>query len=174
MSLKKYDNYIFDFDGTIVNLEVDWKSLKEEVNILCEKHSIDTKQKLNIKIDLLKGYEENLYNTIKKYEQKSDKFKYSINQKIVDMLKSEKSFYIVSNNLHSTVETVLNELGLSNKCKKIIGVDDLKSSKPNIEAYDKLDSFLKVGSSLYIGDRDTDKEFAFNCNIDFKYMEEII
>jgi len=174
MSLKNYDNYIFDFDGTIANLKVDWVSLKDEIKTLCKKHGIEIKQKLNVKIDLLKDNESNLYAIIKKYEQWNNVPKYIINQSIVDFKNTKDSFYVVSNNLHSTVKSVLDELGLASKCKKIIAIDDIKNSKPDTEAYKKLKILLKIGSSLYIGDRDTDKEFARNCNIDFKHAQDMM
>ena len=174
MSLKNYDNYIFDFDGTIATLEVDWTSLKDEIKILCKKHGIEIKQKLNIKIDLLKENESNLYAIIKKYEQWNSAPKYVVNQSIVNFINTKDSFYVISNNLHSTVKSVLGELGLVSKCKKIVAIDNIKNSKPNIEAYKKLKVLLKIGSSVFIGDRDTDKEFARNCNIDFKYAKDMM
>ena len=142
MSLKNYDNYIFDFDGTIANLKVDWVSLKDEIKTLCKKHGIEIKQKLNVKIDLLKDNESNLYAIIKKYEQWNNVPKYIINQSIVDFINTKDSFYVVSNNLHSTVKSVLDELGLASKCKKIIAIDDIKNSKPDTEAYKKLKILL--------------------------------
>ena len=172
--MKNYDNYIFDFDGTIANLEVDWVSLKNEIKTLCKKHGIEVKQKLNIKIDLLKNNESNLCSIIKKYEQWNNVPKYIINQSIVDFINTKDSFYVVSNNLNSTVKSVLEELGLASKCKKIIAIDDIKNSKPDTESYKRLKILLKIGSSLYIGDRDTDKEFARNCNIDFKHAQDMM
>ena len=109
-----------------------------------------------------------------KCEQWNNVPKYIINQSIVDFINTKDSFYVVSNNLHSTVKSVLDELGLASKCKKIIAIDDIKNSKPDTEAYKKLKILLKIGSSLYIGDRDTDKEFARNCNIDFKHAQDMM
>ena len=40
MKLNKYKNYIFDFDGTIVDLHVDWKLLKKKINYLCKKKKL--------------------------------------------------------------------------------------------------------------------------------------
>ena len=172
--MKKYDNYIFDFDGTIATLDVDWINLRNEIKILCKKHGIGFKHKLNIMIDLLKNYESNLYSIIKKYEQRNNVPKYVVNQGIIDFINTKDSFYIVSNNLNLTVKSVIEDLGLANKCKKIIGIDDIKKSKPDAESYKKLKAYLKIGSSIYIGDKNTDKEFAKNCNINFKHAKEIL
>ena len=173
MNLRNYDNYIFDFDGTIVTLKVEWIKLKNEIDFLCKKHEIKIRQKLNIKIDLLKNIERNLYSILEKYEQWNSVPKYKINKSVVDFINTKDSFYVVSNNLHSTVKSVLNELKLSSKCKKIVAIDDVLNSKPDCEAYKKLKIFLKLGSCLFIGDKDTDREFANNCNIDFKYTKDL-
>lgn len=172
MNIEKNLNYIFDFDGTIVDLHVDWKNLKEEVNAICSSHGIDTVQKLNVKIDLLKE-KTNVLDIVKRFEQVDEKLSYSPISRTLDLINSLDEFYVVSNNLSSTVKQVLHELNLLNKCKKIIGIDDVEKSKPSDESFLRLKEFLNYETSLYLGDRDTDKEFAENSNIKFKHVEEI-
>lgn len=168
----KNTNYIFDFDGTIVDLYVDWKNLKEEVNSICNSYRIDTNQKLNIKIDLLKT-KIDILDIVKKFEQIDGKVSYIPITRTLEFINILDEFYVVSNNLSSTVRQVLNELNLSNKCKKIIAIDNVKKSKPSSDSWLQLKEFLKHGNSIYIGDRVTDKEFAETCNMKYKYVEEI-
>lgn len=172
MNLNNNLNYIFDFDGTIVDLHVNWKDLKEEVNKLCKQFAIETNQKLNLKIDLLKE-KTNVLDIVKRFEEVDGKVSYTSISKIMDFIEKLDEFYIVSNNLNSTIQKVLSELDLSNKCKKIIAIDDVKKSKPLKESYLVLKEFLTYEGSIYIGDRETDKEFAQNCKIKFKYTEEV-
>ena len=175
MNLNKYNNYIFDFDGTIATLNIDWSSLKEEINILCKKYNININQKLNIKIDLLKEKIDNktLFTIIKKYEQKNNKVDFIPINKILNFIDGLDYLFVISNNLSSTVKRALLELNIYKESTIIIGIDSVNKSKPNIEAYKKLEPFLNKGSSIYIGDRESDLEFANNCEINFKYMDEL-
>ena len=73
MKLDKYKNYIFDFDGTIVDLKVNWKSLKKELNSLCKKKNINSNLSFYKKIQLLKLQNKKIFSLIKKYEQPKNK-----------------------------------------------------------------------------------------------------
>lgn len=172
MNIEKNINYIFDFDGTIVDLHVNWKELKKEVNNLCEKYSIEMNQKLNLKIDQLKS-KTNVLDIVKRFEQVDEKVSFSRVSKALDFIDNLDEFYIVSNNLNSTIQKVLKDIKLSNKCKKIIAIDDVEKSKPSNESFFILKGYLQYKTSLYIGDRETDKKFAENCKMKFKYVEEI-
>lgn len=172
MNLNNNLNYIFDFDGTIVDLHVNWKDLKEEVNKLCKQFAIETNQKLNLKIDLLKE-KTNVLDIVKRFEEVDGKVSHTTISKTLELINSLDEFYVVSNNLNNTVEQVLEELNLLNKCKKIVAIDDVEKSKPSNESFLKIKESLKYEHSLYIGDRNTDKHFAENCNMKFKHVEEI-
>lgn len=175
MNIKYYNNYIFDFDGTIVNLNANWLLLKKDINELCEKYNININQKLNIKIDLLKEKVNTfeLFKIIKKYEQNNREIDFTPINNTLNFINNLDYLFIISNNLSSTIKKTLKKLGITKKSIIIIGIDNIKKSKPSIEAYEKLKPFLKKGNSIYIGDKETDFIFANNCQIDFKYMEEI-
>lgn len=173
MIIDKNVNYIFDFDGTIVDLKVDWKKLKKEINEKCIVFDIDINKKLNIKIDSLKKKGIDIMDILKKYEQPNDKVIYTIKQKTIAFIENLNEFYVVSNNLNSTIKKVFDELGFRKKCKMIIAIDDVKQSKPSNESFELLEQYLINKKSLYIGDRETDKEFAQSCNIKFRYVDLI-
>ena len=81
MKLDKYKNYIFDFDGTIVDLKIDWDSLKKEINLYCKQKKIKSYLNFYEKIKLLKLKNIKIYNIIKKYEQPNNKVEYKIKKK---------------------------------------------------------------------------------------------
>lgn len=166
--------YIFDFDGTIVDLKIDWKSLKNDVNDICLNYGINpTNKKLNTKIDLLKNEKVEVNSLVKRYEQNNNKVLYKAKPKTIELIETLNEFYIISNNLHSTIEIVLEDLKLSKKCKKIIGIDNVSMSKPSSESFLLIQNHLINHEVIYIGDRETDKLFSENSNIKFKYVQEI-
>lgn len=167
-----YRNYIFDFDGTIANLDVDWRSLKNEVNYFYKKFFIENNVQLNFKIDALKDHMD-IYSIIKKYEQPNACVSVMQKSSMVKYIKKLDQFYIISNNLNSTVTSALKILEINKTCSKVLGIDDVKNSKPNQESFIILQNFLKEGKSIYFGDRDSDKSFAKNCNIDFYDVRDL-
>ena len=174
MNIDTYDNYIFDFDGTIVDLDVDWTGLKKEVVTICEEKGVDVSYSLNKKIDVLKAMGEPILKVVERYEQPDGCLKYCPIDSIIKMIQNDMGmFTIVSDNLSSTITRVLFELGLMGKCKCIIGIDNNRHSKPDRESFDLLRAHLNKGDTMYIGDRETDRMFARNAKIDFILTENL-
>ena len=172
MKLDKYKNYIFDFDGTIVDLKVNWKSLKKELDTLCKKKNINSNLSFYKKIQLLKLQNKKIFSLIKKYEQPKNKIYYKSKKKTLKLISQINTFYIVSNNLSSTIKKTLIELKLKNKCKFILGLDNSLSPKPDAISLKRKMKLLK-GKSIYIGDKIVDRKFAKNAEIDFKFQKQI-
>lgn len=168
--IDKYEHYLLDFDGTIVTLHVNWQSLKDEINILCHNFNIDKNHTLSKKINLLKKPAPHVFKVIENYEHKA---KYTINENMIAFINQIHSFYVISNNLHSTIEKILREINIYHKCIQIIAIDDVNKSKPNKEAFNQIKATIKPTESLYIGDKESDEQFAINCHLNFKYIEEI-
>jgi len=175
MNLREFDNYIFDFDGTIVSLSVDWDGLRRDVLALCKNNGIEVDSRLHTNIDSLKAAGINVLEVIEGYEQPNGKVQYRIEDKVISFIeKSVPDFFVISNNLSGTISVVLKELSISHKCIKIVGIDNVRQSKPNIEGYLKVKDFLRPGSSVYIGDKEDDRIFALNCNITFLHKGALL
>ena len=173
MKLDKYKNYIFDFDGTIVDLKIDWDSLKKEINLYCKQKKIKSYLNFYEKIKLLKLKNIKIYNIIKKYEQPNNKVEYKIKKKTLKIISKINEFYIVTNNLSSTASKVLKELKIRKKCKFIIGIENSYYPKPNTKSFKASQHLLKKGETIYIGDKIIDEKFAKRANINFKFQKEI-
>ena len=85
--IESYDNYIFDFDGTIASLIIDWQSLKSEVNEYCQIYNIEINKPLNQKIDDLKKHM-NIFNIIDKYERPNGVINFDSKKKIINFIKN--------------------------------------------------------------------------------------
>ena len=171
--INEYRNFIFDFDGTIACLQVDWHSLKLEVDAMCASHAIETDMPLNKKIDSLKPFV-NIGEILKRYEQPCSDVEYVPNNNVIKFIRNLEFYYVVTNNLHSTAKKVLDELNILEHCFSIIAIDDVSNSKPDSESYRKLKPKLKRGKSIYIGDRESDNRYAINCGLDFKNIKGLI
>ena len=88
---------------------------------------------------------------------------------------SDHRLFIVSNNLHRTVEMGLKQLGLSDAFEAILGVDDVGVPKPETRAFTLLqESYgLSPEDCLFIGDNDrTDGGFCRALGIPFINIKE--
>ena len=173
MKLNKYKNYIFDFDGTIVDLHVDWKLLKKKINYLCKKKKINLNLPFYKKIELLKSKDKSVLNIIKKFEQPKNKVRFKIKKKTINFISKIKNFSIVTNNLNTTVKKVLIQIKIYKKCIFILGLQNSKYLKPSPISFKKINYILKKGNSVFIGDKDVDKIFAKKVGIDFKLQKNI-
>jgi HAD superfamily hydrolase (TIGR01549 family) len=170
-----YANYIFDFDGTIAKLIIDWQECKNLVNKHCSKNNIANDLSLSQKIVELGQISEHYLDVIYKLETCNGKLNYCLIKPTINFIKSlEQEIYIISNNHSQTIVDILSKEGLIDNCKKIIGIDNVTFSKPNNEAFKKIKPYINLGSSLYIGDKETDQQFAKECNLDFIYVNKII
>ena len=176
--MKTEDIFILDFDGTICDLEVDWKSLKQEVrDLFSENYAVENisfssllenicsdQNNRKIVLDLLEKYEQpNGFAIVANYRE--------------SFIESLPFYYIISNNLHSTVQRALERLGCIDKCRGIIGFDTLFQAKPNSMAFDYLrtnDARIDLARVIYVGDMETDEVFANRNNVQFKYIHQII
>ena len=92
---------------------------------------------------------------------------------LLKMINEIDSFFVISNNLTSTVNKTLTRLNIMQKCIFVVGIDKASQSKPFSNAFNLLKPYLKKGKTLYIGDRLSDKVFAENCGIDFMFAKDI-
>jgi HAD superfamily hydrolase (TIGR01549 family) len=80
---------------------------------------------------------------------------------------------IVSNSRHASIERELAQLGWSDAVDVMVASDDVKNKKPNEESYREAiknytgRSMLLARDTLYIGDANTDRDFAENSGMQF-------
>lgn len=171
--MKQYDFILLDFDGTICDLQVDWTALKQAVfdTFNSEFHFKEKRLMPMVNQLLSEGNHLNqLFSIIKSFEQPNGNVKYhNVNRNI---MKLGRPFFVISNNLNSTVKRVLIELDLFENCIEIIGVDNVTKSKPDRNPYEILKQKHKQidsKSAVYIGNTEIDAIFANNCKI--KYID---
>lgn len=173
-----YKHILLDFDGTIVNLEVDWKKLK---NVLFEtyhlKHGIKDSRLMKIIPRLFENASDRTetLKLIEQFEQPNNLPTYKLIKS--NLLNIIGNFYIISNNLSSTISKVLKDLELTDRCMGISGIDNVIMPKPDKTAFDNTFDLVKdknLKNYVYIGDSDIDFKFANNLGIDFININSFI
>jgi HAD superfamily hydrolase (TIGR01509 family) len=181
------DVVLFDYDSTIAKVPVDWPQARvayrvyladlfpglviaetarvDEMEALALRHAPDAKARVFAFRDELEsaldgGHEPlpEICECIQQLAQQSDH-----------------RLFIVSNNLHRTVEMGLKQLGLSDAFEAILGVDDVGEPKPGTRAFTLLQEAYRLSpeACIFIGDNDrTDGGFCRALGIPFINIEE--
>lgn len=170
---------IFDYDSTIARIPIDWENARVKFRNYISRHMPGFKFNEGLRLDEMES---------RVLTNHPDKFKliYSFRKKIeaqvaynhepvVDTvkflnIKSIRKYFIISNNLHSTVITGLIQLGLLSRFVKVIGIDDVQSPKPSIKSLTLLETEIIdiKNKSLFIGDSDfTDGRLCLKAKIPF-------
>ncbi len=143
MNLKNFKNYqllIFDFDGTIAKLDIDWEGLKKALKKLPRKEH---------------------YQIIAKYETAKIQNLSPRSQiiKIIKKLSPHKKMAIFSDNLGQTIQEGLKKLKIKGQFDLVVGRDSVKKPKPHPEGLLKIIKTLnmKKNKTIYIGNSAKDK-----------------
>lgn len=164
-------NFVLDFDGTICKLEVDWVALKKEVYDTFHHDYLFESSKLLPMFNTIFEHgsdKEKLFSIVQKYEQPNGRVRFSSFN--TELLNKCNMFYIISNNLTSTVDMVIQEMKLKERCLEIVGIDIVQRPKPSDNPFRVLQNkrpYLNNENCLYIGDSETDRFFTLNCNLKF-------
>jgi HAD superfamily hydrolase (TIGR01549 family) len=157
------DAVIFDLDGTIAKLHVDWELMKLDIKRYLHSNYNVVKAPKNLNEDLDdtleklgKEAESGVNRIIEEHELRNMEEVEAIKDTITLIKKFKdngKKLVVFSTNMRRTVETVLSNLGLDKYFDFIVAREDVKRHKPNPEGLSKIINHLRVSKSrvLYIG-----------------------
>ena len=189
MILKKYNTFIFDLDGTLIDSS---KDIIDGVNYTRSKFNLAPKSDQEVMDNVGKGLryllekvlpadftEEEVtkaYHIQKEYYEvkKILALPYEGTVELLKTLKkNNKNIFIVTNKPQKATMEVLKDLELTDYFHGIYGADALKEHKPSAFPINYiLETFkLKKEDSLFIGDSITDYETSKNANTDFAFVE---
>jgi len=143
---------IFDFDGTIANLQIDWKKLKKTIGSIVglkKEHTSFATQIASIRKNNLKLYIQKIKPIIKKYEKEGIQ-NVTFNPKIVKLINKYPKTAILSNNYKETILTALSKVSLNIMPDIIIGFDDVSNPKPSPDGILEIIRLMKVNKNNVI------------------------
>lgn len=191
ISFERKKVIVFDLDGTVVDLKVDWDDLKR---VLTEKyartydapkcefesisHCLDIVAEKNddaILSDFLK--------IIEAYEGKTatltvpiEEIVYFIQNKALFGTKKDVKLGILSLNTRKTIEDSLIRASIFEKFDYIVGREDVQKWKPNPEGLYKIQNKfgVKKEEMIFFGDVDRDLETGRNAGVEAHLVKELI
>lgn len=181
---------IFDLDGTIVNLTVDWMALKDNLvkkyrEIYKEQCDFERVSRCLEKI-VEKNDEnilENFFGVIRYYElenirdtQLIEEIIFFIKNKDFFGVKNDAKFAILSLNVRDTIIQALELANIRDKIELIIGREDVRKWKPAPEGLIKIQNHFKIKKEemVYFGDLENDLLTGENAGIDAYLIDDLI
>jgi len=180
---------IFDLDGTIVNLTVDWRALKDN---LVKRYREIYKEQCDVKrvsMCLEKIVEkndenilENFFGVIRHYElenisntQLIEEIIFFIKNKDFFGVKNDAKFAILSLNTRDTIIQALELANIRDKIELIIGREDVRKWKPAPEGLIKIQNHFKIKKEemVYFGDLENDLSTGENAGIDAYLIDDL-
>lgn len=180
-----YKNIIFDYDNTIAKIPIDWLKLRIEYKIFLKRNFPQINLSKCLRVDEMES------NAISMYPEMFDLI-FSIRQKVENLHKGmhiplyrtislieeleNNTLIIISNNFRQTVYFGLRQLGIKDKFKTVIGIDQSRNPKPSTNAWRVLSNEMNISShsTIFIGDScNTDKLFANNIGIPFFHVNDL-
>lgn len=181
---------IFDLDGTIVNLTVDWRALKDNLvkkyrEIYKEQCDFERISRCLEKIVEKNGENilENFFGVIRHYElenirdtQLIEETIFFIKNKGLFGVKNNAKFAILSLNVRDTIIQALELANIRDKIELIIGREDVRKWKPAPEGLIKIQNHFKIKKEemLYFGDLENDLLTGENAGIDAYLIDDLI
>ena len=181
-SLQVYKYVLFDYDSTIARVPVDWPKARVDFRDYLVEQFGDLDIPAKARVDEMEAIalrfapeqQEQIFRFRLELESKLDGSHEPIEDTcamIRDLsTDSSKRLYIISNNLHRTVELGLRQFRLYECFERILGIDNVGVPKPDTRAFELLQDpeSIEPSDCCFIGDNDrTDGGFCRALGIPF-------
>ena len=172
---------VFDFDGTLVDLDIDWSGWESGLQLIYKKfeNTYDTltfTDRYSIYNEMIEKYDDPIWQEIIDFATGYEKthFKgYTENLNAIDAIVNGIgiSCHVLSANTHILLDPIFSQLGIKDQIQTVIGREDLQYEKPNPEGLLEIMGMnSNLNEWLMIGDQESDEQTAQNAGIDFAYV----
>lgn len=181
--LSSKTDIIFDFDGTICDIVMDWTHWHMGVGSIFQ--SFDQNFDLHLKGQYVHTYQNDFFKKYgKKLQEKVTAFSthyeeknvtgFDINRKALDFIKNTtQNLYIWSSNSTPTILKFLEQHNIKHKFKKIISRQDTFFIKPDPEGFLNIFDNTTKDKYFFIGDSSFDRDAAKSADIDFLDIKDL-
>lgn len=178
-----YQAVIFDFDGVLARIYVDWPALKEHLCrfIAEETGAYEDLTPFDLQLNrLLKtapaALTEKVNQIIKSYELKNFD-RHLVFPELLDVAKKLSDhgvlLFICSSNTREVIEKILDKTGASGCFRQIVSREDVQQRKPDPEGLCKIisENRLEAEKVLFIGDREVDQKAGKAAGIETRLVK---
>ena len=176
-----YKGVIFDFDGTLFLLEIDWNALRQRLHdVLLQEFGID--RVVYPMLEVVESFYNHrhifsrLIEVVDEIESSAEHIPIEESIMALRCLKSSgKKIAILTLNTQKAVHRVLERHNLEGEVDMVLTFEDVRRHKPNPEGVERILSSLGLRKDevLFIGDSDRDRGTARNAGVDFMHVDDL-
>lgn len=170
-----YEAIVYDLDGTLIELDVDWGQVRQAVAAVLEARGIDTDgATLWDLFDRAKAAEEYPAVEQRVAEFEREGARTSRRLPLATELPREEATGVVSLNAESACRIALEVHGLDSDIDVLVGRDTVDESKPHPQPLQAALASLEVAPdrALFVGDSASDAETARRAGVDFQSVSD--
>jgi phosphoglycolate phosphatase-like HAD superfamily hydrolase len=174
--IQEYDALVYDLDGTLVHLEVDWEAVRHEVASVLRPRGVDVDGAdlwTLLERSEAAGYRRLVDETIAEFEREGARASRRLPP--ADTIPTDQPVGVCSLNAESACRIALETYGLDGSVDVIVGRDSVATEKPHPEPLLTTVEGLGVRpeSTLFVGDSKRDEETAQRAGTDYVYVREL-
>ncbi|MFB6070453.1 MAG: HAD family hydrolase [Halanaeroarchaeum sp.] len=169
-----HDAVVYDLDGTLVRLAVDWSTVERQVSDVFVSEGLDPDEL--VAWELLDeaerhGFGDRVHRLIERHELAGARDAERLGT-AEDLLADGMPSGVVSLNAEAAVEVALETAGLADAVDVVVGRDSVRTRKPHprplLAALEEL--AVDPVDALFVGDSETDEETARRAGVAFEYV----
>jgi phosphoglycolate phosphatase-like HAD superfamily hydrolase len=180
---------IFDLDGTLADLHIDWEGYREGLYELVGNFD----KQIVADMPKVKGIASNFYNRViikhgveakRKLDEYADNWEltkftgYKPNNTLIEFIHGQADkyrFHVWTSQNMSLAKKMVEDLAIADKINQLIPKEKVELLKPIPDGFNKINQEVKaeLADYLMIGDSESDKGAAENAGIDFLHVNEI-
>lgn len=177
--LKHKKQIIYDFDGTIAKLKINWAGWHDGIEKIFLKYepSFDRAGTVHQYTNfMIKKYGRSIRDEISNFNKDYENTfceSMLINNDLIKYIKTNplQKHHILTSQNHLLLDRLLDEINIRDLFEKIITRDDVLLVKPDTEGMLKIIDNQKVEDFIYLGDADSDKKTAEAVGMDFEWIK---
>lgn len=175
MTDDEYDAYVYDMDGTLVHLSVDWDEVATDVAAVLRARGVDVQDAdlwSMLELSDETGYRRLVEERISEHEREGAR----VGERLpaASELPREKPVGVCSLNSESACRIALERYGLDSAVQVIVGRDTVETEKPDPEPLTRTVEALGTdpARTIFIGDSQRDAITAQRAGTAFAYVSD--
>jgi phosphoglycolate phosphatase len=173
--MESYEAVVYDLDGTLVHLNVDWAVARDDVAALLDEHGIDDRDETLWELlerGLTDGFDHLVEQELAAHEREGARTSTALQAS--EGLPHDIPTGVCSLNCESACRLALDVHDLDGHVEAVVGRDTVHATKPDPEPLLETVDLLAASpdNTLFVGDTERDALTAERAGMDFRFVDE--